>query len=89
MAWIEEFEVRIPSSTTEGQKIQERIISRLEQIGFPFPSIPILLAAGALAGTHHMNLFAALATAGLDVRSIRDTTAIPHNGCRPPKKRRV
>jgi serine/threonine-protein kinase RsbW len=35
MAWIEEFEVRIPSSTTEGQKVQERIISRLEQIGFP------------------------------------------------------
>src|ERR1700749_5086575 len=35
MAWIEEFEVRIPSSTTEGQKIQERIISRLKQIGFP------------------------------------------------------
>src|ERR1700719_1020531 len=31
----------------------------------------------------------ALATAGLDVRAIRDTTAIPHNGCRPPKKRRV
>ena len=31
----------------------------------------------------------ALSTAGLDVRSIRDTTAIPHNGCRPPKKRRV
>jgi serine/threonine-protein kinase RsbW len=35
MAWIEEFDVRIPSSTTEGQKIQERIISRLEEIGFP------------------------------------------------------
>jgi membrane protein DedA with SNARE-associated domain/rhodanese-related sulfurtransferase len=35
----------------------------LEQIGFPFPSIPILLAAGALAGTHHMNLLAALMTA--------------------------
>jgi serine/threonine-protein kinase RsbW len=35
MAWIEEFEVRIPSSTTEGQKVQERIISRLERIGFP------------------------------------------------------
>jgi small subunit ribosomal protein S11 len=31
----------------------------------------------------------ALATAGLDVRTIRDTTPIPHNGCRPPKKRRV
>jgi small subunit ribosomal protein S11 len=31
----------------------------------------------------------ALATAGIDVKSITDTTPIPHNGCRPPKKRRV
>jgi small subunit ribosomal protein S11 len=31
----------------------------------------------------------ALATAGLEVRSIKDKTPIPHNGCRPPKKRRV
>lgn len=31
----------------------------------------------------------ALATAGIEVRHIRDTTPIPHNGCRPPKKRRV
>jgi small subunit ribosomal protein S11 len=31
----------------------------------------------------------ALATAGLEVRSIKDLTPIPHNGCRPPKKRRV
>lgn len=27
--------------------------------------------------------------AGLKVRSITDTTPIPHNGCRPPKKRRI
>jgi small subunit ribosomal protein S11 len=27
--------------------------------------------------------------AGLSVRSIRDVTPIPHNGCRPPKRRRV
>jgi len=31
----------------------------------------------------------ALATAGLEVRNIRDVTPAPHNGCRPPKKRRV
>lgn len=31
----------------------------------------------------------ALANAGLIVKSIRDCTPIPHNGCRPPKKRRV
>ncbi|HLF05477.1 MAG TPA: 30S ribosomal protein S11, partial [Dehalococcoidia bacterium] len=27
--------------------------------------------------------------AGLNVTSIRDVTPIPHNGCRPPKRRRV
>jgi small subunit ribosomal protein S11 len=31
----------------------------------------------------------ALATAGLHIISIKDVTPIPHNGCRPPKKRRV
>jgi len=30
-----------------------------------------------------------LQAAGLKVRSITDVTPIPHNGCRPPKKRRV
>jgi small subunit ribosomal protein S11 len=31
----------------------------------------------------------ALNTAGLDILSIKDSTPIPHNGCRPPKRRRV
>lgn len=31
----------------------------------------------------------ALSTAGIEVKSIRDVTPIPHNGCRPPKRRRV
>ena len=31
----------------------------------------------------------ALQTAGLDVSMIKDVTPIPHNGCRPPKRRRV
>ncbi len=31
----------------------------------------------------------ALQVAGLDVVSIKDVTPIPHNGCRPPKRRRV
>src|SRR5210317_2248035 len=30
----------------------------------------------------------AVAASGLDIRSIRDVTPIPHNGCRPPKRRR-
>ena len=31
----------------------------------------------------------ALQVAGLEISSIRDITPIPHNGCRPPKRRRV
>lgn len=31
----------------------------------------------------------ALQTAGLNIVSIKDVTPIPHNGCRPPKRRRV
>ena len=31
----------------------------------------------------------ALQAAGLEVRMIKDVTPIPHNGCRPPKRRRV
>ena len=31
----------------------------------------------------------ALQASGLSVQSIKDVTPIPHNGCRPPKRRRV
>ncbi len=31
----------------------------------------------------------AIQSAGIRVKSIRDVTPIPHNGCRPPKRRRV
>ena len=31
----------------------------------------------------------ALKSSGLDIRAIQDVTPLPHNGCRPPKRRRV
>ena len=40
-------------------------------------------------GSGRESAIQALATAGLQVRSIKDVTPIPHNGCRPPKRRRV
>lgn len=40
-------------------------------------------------GSGRESAIRALAASGLEVRSIRDVTPIPHNGCRPPKKRRV
>ena len=40
-------------------------------------------------GSGRESAISALATAGLQVKSIQDVTPLPHNGCRPPKKRRV
>jgi small subunit ribosomal protein S11 len=40
-------------------------------------------------GSGRESAIQALAASGLQIRSIRDVTPIPHNGCRPPKKRRV
>src|SRR3990170_4287318 len=40
-------------------------------------------------GSGRESAIQALANAGLNIKSIRDVTPIPHNGCRPPKKRRV
>ncbi|PIR22995.1 MAG: 30S ribosomal protein S11 [Deltaproteobacteria bacterium CG11_big_fil_rev_8_21_14_0_20_45_16] len=40
-------------------------------------------------GTGRESAIRALASAGMRVTSIKDITPIPHNGCRPPKKRRV
>src|SRR5437773_8097084 len=40
-------------------------------------------------GSGRESAIRALASSGLEVRSIKDVTPIPHNGCRPPKRRRV
>ena len=40
-------------------------------------------------GSSRESAIRALQTAGLDVTMIKDVTPIPHNGCRPPKRRRV
>ena len=40
-------------------------------------------------GSGRESAIRALTSSGLEVRTIRDVTPIPHNGCRPPKRRRV
>src|SRR5581483_8482332 len=72
--------------------------------GTPFAAQQAAMTAANLARDHGMrsldvrvsgpgsgreSAVRALAAAGLDVRVIRDVTPIPHNGCRPPKRRRV
>ena len=72
--------------------------------GTPFAATQAAIAAGKAAkgvgmrslevrikgpGAGRESAVRALQTIGLDVRSIRDVTPVPHNGCRPPKRRRV
>jgi small subunit ribosomal protein S11 len=40
-------------------------------------------------GSGRESAIRALQAVGLEVKSIRDATPMPHNGCRPPKRRRV
>ena len=40
-------------------------------------------------GSGRESAIRALASSGLEIRSIKDVTPIPHNGCRPRKRRRV
>ena len=40
-------------------------------------------------GSGRESAIRALAAAGIEVKSIRDVPPVPHNGCRPPKRRRV
>ena len=49
--------------------------------GTPFAATQAAIAAGNAAKAFGMR--------SLEVKSIRDVTPIPHNGCRPPKRRRV
>ena len=40
-------------------------------------------------GSGRESAITALQSAGMTIKSIEDVTPLPHNGCRPPKKRRV
>ena len=45
--------------------------------------------AGQGPGSGRESAITALQAAGLSIKAIEDVTPLPHNGCRPPKKRRV
>src|SRR5512138_596254 len=72
--------------------------------GTPFAAQTAAQAAGVAAREHGVRTLdvkvngpgagressiRALQAAGMEIRSIKDVTPIPHNGCRPPKRRRV
>ena len=72
--------------------------------GTPYAATQAAMTAGNVAKTFGMrscevlvkgpgsgreSAVRALQNTGIEVKSIRDVTPIPHNGCRPPKRRRV
>jgi small subunit ribosomal protein S11 len=59
-----------------GKKAQEHGMKTLE-----------VLVSGPGAGRE--SALRALQTVGFQITTIQDTTSVPHNGCRPPKRRRV
>jgi len=93
-----------PSGNTVSWKSSGSLGFRGSRKGTPFAAQQAAMNAANQARDHGMrsvdvrvsgpgsgreSAVRALASAGLDVRSIKDVTPVPHNGCRPPKRRRV
>lgn len=65
-------------------KVAEAISQKAKKLGIE--RIEILVKG---IGSGRESAVRSLATHGLEIESIKDITPIPHNGCRPPKVRRV
>ena len=55
-------------------------------VGFGMLEIDVLVKG---PGAGRETAIRAIQSAGINIRSIKDVTPVPHNGCRPPKRRRV
>jgi len=65
-------------------RVAESIVQTAKKLGVE--TIEVLVKG---IGAGRESAVRSLATRGLDIISIKDITPIPHNGCRPPKARRV
>ena len=65
-------------------KVAEGLVQKAKKIGIE--KIEVLVKG---IGSGRESAIRSLASRGLEISSIKDITPIPHNGCRPPKVRRV
>ena len=65
-------------------KVAETVVDRAKKIGIE--RVKVLVKG---IGSGRESAIRSLANRGLEIDSIKDITPIPHNGCRPPKVRRV
>ena len=66
------------------QAVAEDAVRRVQEYGVK--SVNVFLKG---PGTGREMAVRTLASAGIKITSLRDITPIPHNGCRPPKRRRI
>ena len=72
------------STPFAGQTAAEK--AALEALGAGMKNVDILVKG---QGSGRETAIRAIEGAGLEITSIQDVTSVPHNGCRPPKRRRV
>ena len=59
---------------------------RFDTVGKPSENVEVIIKG---PGAGRESAIRALGSSGLNITIIKDITPIPHNGCRPPKRRRV
>jgi len=72
------------STSFAAQRTAEHVAKKAEEMGLKKINVEV-----KGAGSGREAAIRALQSSGLQVVSIKDVTPIPHNGCRPPKRRRV
>ena len=88
LAWnsggTEEFKGSKKSTAFAAQLAAQKLAQRANDFGIQEVEI---FVKGPGAGRD--SAIRAISNSGIKVKSIRDVTPVPHNGCRPPKRRRV
>jgi small subunit ribosomal protein S11 len=72
------------STPFAASKVAEALVDRAKKIGLEKAEVTI-----KGIGSGRESALRSLANKGIEIVSIKDATSIPHNGCRPPKMRRV
>lgn len=72
------------STPFAAQRAGERVAEKAKRLGIQELEIKV-----KGPGSGRESAITALEGAGLNIQSIEDVTPLPHNGCRPPKRRRV
>ena len=80
-----EFKGSRKSTPYAAQKVAETV-ARYVVDNFAMSVVEVIVKG---AGSGRESAIRALKAMGLDIANIEDRTPIPHNGCRPPKRRRV